>query len=242
MAKQVLSDCKVYLGGYDLTGAMNAVAFDQSVDLQDSTVFGDAARRRLAGLLDTDVGIDGFFDPTIEKTVRDQMGLTDVPLTVSPGAGADGDLAYAFKAAAAGITVGAAVGQMFGFKVSAHGTGVPMVRGLLMGAGAKAATGNGTGRQLGAVAAGKKIYAALHVLAISGTDTPTLTVKLQSDDNSGFTSATDRHTFADFTDVTDVGAEWAAVAGAITDDYWRFVWTISGTDPSFTIAAFAGIL
>ena len=100
------------------------------------------------------------------------------------------------------------------------------------------ASGNSPGVQLGAVGATEKCYAAIHCYGVSGTSTPTITFKLQSDDNSGFTSPTDRITFSD---ITAIGADFQSVAGAITDQYWRLNYTISGTNPSFSIHATIGI-
>ena len=101
---------------------------------------------------------------------------------------------------------------------------------------ARTATGNGTAVQVGAVASGRQMYAALHVLSVSGTATPTLTVKVQSD-TVGFGSATDQITF---TAATAVGGQISRVAGPITDDYWRASWTISGTNPSFLFVVVVG--
>ena len=81
------------------------------------------------------------------------------------------------------------------------------------------------------------MYAGLHITAASGT-TPTLVVKVQSDDNAGFTSATDRITF---TSANSIGGQWSSVAGAVTDDYWRVTWTVGGTSPSFTFVVALGI-
>ena len=39
-----------------------------------------------------------------------------------------------------------------------------------------------------------------------------------------------------------VGAQWGSVAGALTDDYWRISYTISGTNPVFAFAVSAGVL
>ena len=100
------------------------------------------------------------------------------------------------------------------------------------------ATGNGTSQQLGAVTSAQKVYAAIHIWSISGTSTPTITVKIQSDDNSSFTSATDRITF---TAATAIGSQYKATAGAITDTYWRANYTITGTNPIFAIAISCGI-
>ena len=115
------------------------------------------------------------------------------------------------------------------------------MRGSLIhpGSASRSSSSTGTGRQLGAVVAGKSMYVALHVLSVAGTSTPTLTVIVQSDDNAGFTTPTTR---ISFTAATAVGAQWGSVAGALTDDYWRISYTISGTNPVFAFAVSAGVL
>ena len=124
-------------------------------------------------------------------------------------------------------------------KVSGKTSTGPIIRGTLMhsGAVARTASGTGTARQLGAVSSSQKVYAALHVLSASGT-TPSLTVKVQSDNAVGFPSATDVITFSA---ATAVGSQWGSTAGALTDDWWRVSYTISGTSPSFLFAVTIGI-
>ncbi len=134
-----------------------------------------------------------------------------------------------------------AVGDLAMGRVSGVSSTGPVVRGKLLHPSNVSRTSSsvGTGRQLGAVVAGKSMYAALHVIAVSGTN-PTLDVIVQSDDNAGFTSATSRITFAQ---TGAVGAAWGAVAGAVTDDYWRISYTIGGTDtPTFAFAVTTGLL
>jgi len=79
---------------------------------------------------------------------------------------------------------------------------------------------------------------AMHVTAFVGA-APTLDVIVESDDNSGFTTAVTRGTFAQATAAT---SEWLTpVAGAITDDWWRIGYTLGGTITSATFAVFIGI-
>ncbi len=113
----------------------------------------------------------------------------------------------------------------------------PLVRGILATSETVTATGSGTGHQLGAVSDSQSIYAGIHLLTAGGT-TPSITVILESDDNSGFSSATTRATFTAY---NYREGEWRSVVGAITDDYWRFRWTVSGTNPSFQVRGFLGI-
>ena len=76
-------------------------------------------------------------------------------------------------------------------------------------------------------------------VTIDSTSTPTLALKVQSDDNSSFTSATDRITLTNF---TAVGAQYSKVAGAITDTHYRINYTLSGTSPSFKVFITVGIV
>lgn len=83
-------------------------------------------------------------------------------------------------------------------------------------------------------AAGRSLYAMLHVTATTGTN---LAVKVQSDDNAGFTSPTDRITFST---VSATGWQYSSVAGALTTEtHWRVTATI-GTG-AFTFACYIGI-
>jgi hypothetical protein len=89
------------------------------------------------------------------------------------------------------------------------------------------------------VSASQKMYAALHVRSVSGTN-PTLDVVVQSD-TVGFPSATSRITFSQATATTN-RHQFSSVAGAITDDYWRVSYTIGGTGtPTFSFAVTVGI-
>jgi hypothetical protein len=246
MAHFILQDCKLYLAQYNLTGYTNEMSVTASAEEVDNTVFGATTRSRAAGLMDVEASASGFLEADatsaatfkIDDILNQKHLVTNQPLTYCPTTGAQGEKAFSFLAAVGEVNRGGTVGEMYKFDMSAYCTGGQLVRMTVMETGAKTATGNGTGQQLGAVSATQKMYAVLHVIAASGT-TPSITVKVQSDDNSGFSSPTDRFTF---TAATGLTSEWATpVNGAITDDYWRLVWTVSGTTPSLTIVGAVGI-
>jgi hypothetical protein len=116
----------------------------------------------------------------------------------------------------------------------------PLARGVVLNPPGTALTitGNGTAVQHVAVTtAAQYLYASLHVLSVSGTATPTLTVKVQSD-TVGFPSPTDRITF---TAATAQSSQISRVAGINTDDYYRISYTISGTNPSFLALVAVGV-
>lgn len=101
---------------------------------------------------------------------------------------------------------------------------------------ARTATGTGTAAAFTAPTAAQTLYAGFHVLAVSGTGS--ITFKIQTDDNSSFTSATDRITSSAF---TAVGAGSGSLAGALTGEtHVRAAWTISGFT-SVTFAVVAGV-
>ena len=130
------------------------------------------------------------------------------------------------------------IGEVTPFTVSKSNSTDKVVRGTINIDSDITATGASTGIQLGAVAANENIYAAIHCTGVSGTSTPTITFVLESDDNASFTSATTRATF---TSITAIASEIKKVSGAISDDYFRLSYTVSGTTPSFSIHATLGI-
>jgi hypothetical protein len=234
---------RLFFGKYDWSGDLNGIDLQIGAELQDRTSMIDTARKRVAGLRTVAVQLEGMWSGgagAVDDAAFSELGVADEPCTVIPTiAAAEGDLAYFFKAIEGSYKPGAKVGELFKFSVSADGTD-DTVRGQVMLDGrstAKTSTGTGPIVNLGALAAGQKLWAAAHVLAVAGT-TPSFTLKLQSAALVGFGSPTDRITFSS---VNGASSMIANVAGAVTDAYWRFAWTISGTTPSFTVVGVAGI-
>lgn len=240
MAIQVLGDQKLWLDGFDLSGAISALAVADSVELQDATVLGDKARRRVAGLRAVTAQHEGLWDKdTFDKVLFDRIGVANSVMSFAPQDALEGSVGYTFRAVEGEYTPKGAVGEVFAFSVSAEGDdGSGLIRGTLMHNAARTTSASGTARQLGAVSATQKLYAALHVIAASGS-TPTLDVLVQSDDAMGFGTPTTQITFAQ---KAAIGVEWATpVAGAILDDWWRIDWTIAGGSPSFEFVVIVGI-
>lgn len=249
MPKHILKNVRIFSGGADLTGQSNKVELGGEKDAKEVTNFGsvdlngDIWKEFLAGLGVADVSMGGQWEAGDTSKVDDDAfaALGGVgPLTVLPSSlsGAVGDTAYFTSALRTKYQLGDAVGEVAPWQQSGRSTW-PLVRGVSAHppGTARTATGDGTAQQLGAVPADRCLYAGLHVLSVAGT-TPSLTVKIQSDDAGAMSSPTDRITF---TAATARGGQIARVAGAITDDYFRPTWTISGTDPSFLFVVVLGI-
>ncbi len=239
MAKFILSDSKLYLAQYDLSADLFAMELSSERDAVDATLFGADTKSSLPGLASFSWAHQGLYEAGTDKVdavLWAKRGVQDVVATIGPQDGNVGSVAYFAKTVQLKYQFGGSVGERFAFTVGGGGTG-DLVRGQFIVNSALTATTTTTPLNLGAVAAGQSIHAALHVLAASGT-TPTLDVVIQSDDASGFLSPTTRLTF---TQATAPTSEWKSAAGAITDTWWRASITVGGTTPSFTTVLVLGI-
>lgn len=240
MSELALTNCKLWLAGYDFSGNANALAMDYSADMVDVTAFGDTTRSRIGGLKDASFAHTGFVDLSdngVDEVFFSKVGVVDELMSVAPTTGANGEPVYFGKIATAKYSPSGQLGDAMKFSVDGNATG-PLIRGKVLKFGTVTSTGTGTAYQSGAVGASEYAYAGLHVLGASGT-LPTLDVVIQSSADQAFTSPTTRFTFAQ---KSAIGAQYMTpVAGAITDTWWRTVWTLAGTDPSFTIAVVLGI-
>jgi hypothetical protein len=244
LTAQVLTDVRIYLETADLTGWGNKIDVQASVADEDKTNFASGGwKERAGGLFDTTCGIDGFWEALDASRPDDawwaQLGQNQVALTVAPTSGAVGTLAYLTRGIASDYKQTGNMGKILAWSASVKGNW-PLVRGQIMHPQGtpRTATGTGTGFQLGALSAAQRMYCCLHVLSISGTATPTITVTLQSNVDNTFAAPTNRITFlAD----TALDGQALSVLGPVTDTWWRAIWTISGTTPSFLFAVSAGI-
>jgi len=244
LTPQVLVDVRQYLAGADLTGYTNKVSLASEVEDLDKTTFASGGvHERVGGVFDTTVDIEGFWQAGDLSMPDDlfwaNLGVATIPYTAVPASGAVGSLAYLTRALQTSYKPGGDHGKLLGYTANIKGT-QPAARGQILHpqGTARTTTGNGTGVQVGAVSATQRMYANLHVMSIAGTATPTITVKVQSSVDNTFASPTDRITF---TAATTLSGQASSVLGAVTDTWWRAVWTISGTNPSFLFAVSAGV-
>lgn len=242
MATQVLTDSKLYVAGFDLSGQMNALGLDYSAEMLDATTFGADTRINAGGTKAIVAAHEGLWDSSTsaapDPVIFSRVGTQNVPVTICPTTGADGEVAYIFRAIHSEYSPAASRGELLAFSVTMEGSdGAPLVRAtVLQPAGAETTTGTGTGRELGAVSSSQSLYGALHVISASSGDT--LDVIVESDEDNNFNTATTRLTFSE---QSAVGSEWQSVAGAIADTFYRVSFTIGGTDPSFSFVVAVGI-
>lgn len=244
MGKFVLLNARLFVGTADLTSVNNQLEVNAEIEEKETTAFapsGGVWKEVLAGVRSTSISGAGQWEAGDAGKVDDESFAdlgSIVPVTIGPGGAADGALTYLTGALRTQYALGGAVGDVAPWSAQLSGNW-PLVRGVVghPPGTARTSTGTGTAFQLGAVSATQQLYASLHVLSVSGT-TPSITVKVQSDNDQAFPSATDRITF---TAATDRSGQLLRTAGAITDDWFRVSYTISGTDPSFLFAVGLGV-
>jgi len=242
MTQSVLTNQSVYFHGYDLTGRTNAIALEYGVELQDNTTYGMAARSRIGGLKMLKSQVEGYIEiDTTDKALFDKVGIADLPMSFGASGDVAGDTAYTMLVNSGELTSGGKIGELYSYSISAESNS-PLVRGTMM-INSKGTplttTGTGTARELGAISATQKMYAALHILDV-GTSSPTFDLILKSDATNAFAgSETSRITF---TQAVTIGSEMKTLDGAVTDTWWKAYYTIGGGSPSFKAILVVGII
>lgn len=243
MSKFVLTNVRLFTAGVDLTSASNKVELTAKIEEKETTNYGSNGYKELVGGLGScEFASEGQWEAGDPGKVDDaawaQLGGVGA-WSVGPVGAAVGSLAYLTKVLRCDYKLGDAVGEVAPWTSGGKGSW-PLARGQFAHppGTARTATGTGTGLNLGAVAAGKRMYAALHVLSVAGT-TPSITARVESSVDNTFASPTTRLTH---TAANAIGGEILRTDGtAITDTWWRVAWTITGTGPSFMFASTLGI-
>lgn len=237
MGKFVLKDAKVLFSGRDLSGELSSISLEISVETPEKTAFGDGTRTRLPGIIDISATHSGWWDivsatDDLDSDLLTEIGAASSLMSMTDSGGTLGDISYALKIQSSAFSRGGSHGEIFAFTIAVSADG-PVVRGVVMENSSFTATADGTKRQVGAISATQSIYSSLHVTSVSGTS-PTLDVIVESDATNSFSgSETTRLTHPQF---TATGANQQILAGAVTDDWWRLVMTITGSDtPTFNI-------
>ncbi|MCY0943535.1 hypothetical protein [Streptomyces antarcticus] len=243
MPKFVLLNARLFAVGADLTGASNKIELTAEIEDKETTnYYSNGHKEVIGGLGSAEIAAEGQWEAG-DATLVDNASWAQLggvgPWTVCPDGAAVADRAYLTQCLRSEYGLGGSIGDVAPW-TGKGASSWPLVRGQMAhpAGTARTSTGVGTAVQLGAVPAGKRLYAALHVLSVAGT-TPSITARIESDNAVGFPSATTQLTF---TAATAAGAEALRTSGsAITDDWFRVAWTISGTTPSFLFATSFGI-
>ncbi|MGW3346798.1 hypothetical protein ACWDA3_26095 [Nonomuraea rubra] len=242
---QVFTDVRLFAGGADLSGNSNKVELQTEVEEKDITNYRSQGWKEvLSGLGSSQVTAEGQWeagDPgKVDDASWEQLGGRG-PWSIGPGEADVGELAYLTYALRSSYKLGDKVGEVAPWSGMAKSSW-PTVRGQFAHppGTARSTSGDGTAVQVGAVAAGQRLYAALHVLSVAGTSNPTLTVTVESDTAEAFDD--DPQTEITFQAATAAGGQILRTSGsAITGPWYRASWTISGSGPSFLFVVALGI-
>ena len=239
MAQGALKQAVFYFGGYDFSSDTKLINPVVTPDVLDKTNITHPARARRHGLDDISFNPEGFLNlgtAGLEDVIMSNFNIGDIPITLGFTGGAMGEPAHFFLSKNISFNFGGQVGDMLPYKLNAGGQGSKFCRGMFLHNAQRLVSGTSTPYQVGVVPAGKSLYAALHVIEITGA-APTLDVILQSDIAVGFEDPTLRITFDQ---KIAVGHHWATpvegpiLDGAEADDWWRISYTLAGTITSAT--------
>jgi hypothetical protein len=240
MAVYVNTTMAIAVNQLQAAGYVSQLELAATAETKEITTFASNGFRQYAvGLATYTLAMSGYQDQT-----GPSPATLFTPTTLSGGA------ADSFTISVPGTTVAdpafigtaidtqqsemAQVGEVAGWSGTWAGTGRVIKGQLLHPAAARTSTGNGTTATFTTPTATQSLWASFHVHSVTGTGTITFTV--QTDDNSGMSSATTRITSTAF---AAVGGEVKSLAGALAGEtHIRVVYTISGfSSVTFTVAA-----
>lgn len=235
-----LTDAYCYCAGYDFTTDTNSATLNTDVAQLDATTFGSGGWQELAGGLKTSaLSWAGFWqaaatgDQAVDNQAFASLGTSQV--YTFGAVETENQPAYMLNAMKSQYVLGGTVGDLAPFSLAANAaTPDGTIRGRLAKArGTVSAVGQlGTELNLGALTSSQFLYATFHVFS-PGT---TITVALQSDDSSAFTTPTVQATIGP---LTTSGGTWVPrIAGPLTDTWYRFV--VTAITGSFTVAGAIG--
>lgn len=243
MAAQMLHDSRLVVGSFDISTFTGSYTHQQSVAMVEGNVCGAGGFTRMyPGLKSFTSQFDGFADYAASGIstafAPSQLGSQQLVSIMPTGGSTAGNVGLFGRQLVQNINApGGNVGDMATFGMACE-SDTAWVNGVVADPlTTRTATANGTILAMTGPTASQRLYCGLHVEAASGT-TPSLTVTIQSATLVGFGSPTTRATF---TAATATGWQFISVAGAITDGFWRAVFTISGTTPSFTTTTLFGV-
>ncbi|HWB37492.1 MAG TPA: hypothetical protein VHA75_15860 [Rugosimonospora sp.] len=246
MSNFVLKNVRSFAGGVDLTSVNNKFELSGEVEEKETTNYGSNGWKEvIGGLGSAKITGEGQWEAGDASKVDDSRWAalgTVKEITVCPDGATVGSVAWILSALETKYALGGTVGDVAPWSIDGSSSS-HLVRGQIMHppGTARTSSGNGTTAQLGALTTGHTLYANFHVLSVTAdSGTPTITFTVQSDNATGFPSATTQATSSAF---TAIGSQSATVAAPVTDDWWRVGYTIAGgaTNPGFLFVVAFGI-
>lgn len=238
MTPNVLTNVPLYVGSLRIADMINTFQLGAMTDELDTTnAASDGYKEYATALKSADCSFSGFWRVPDGAENPDAYLAGKVGTSLHPVSVQQGGVAYILASVSTKHGWGAAIGQLSKIDLAFKGS-APLARGKVIEEYVGGADHNSAAVNLGAVAAGKRLYVAVHVFALTGT-VPTLDLTIQSDADSGFASPVTRSTVPQF---TAPGYYYTAIAGPITDTHYRVACNTGGTGPSTDYAVLLGIV
>ena len=236
MAEKVLKDCKLLVGGYDISGNTNSMTVTISADVLDRTGFGSSFRKRKSGLKSFEVAGSGFWDASadpankvggFDERLFNDIGGTTQTLTIAEGS--SGSKAILGYGVGANYAPSGSIGELMGFDFAAQGSRDPVFGRLARASTMKGTSGDGIAVKVGtATTSTRKLYAALHVIKGTTKSGHTVDVQIVNADTSAMSSPT---TVGGFTQLktTDhhVRLMWATTKASTENGWYQVIWKAS---------------
>lgn len=218
---------------FDVTSHFREMEVGANIEELDSTTYGPTMDKEFTSSFESgETSLGGFFAQgagSIEEWLTEVFTSASGAVTIGPDGSTLGNRARLFRAKNTEFTITNPFGDLVGVGVNfSHGSAMGMGQ-WLHDRVARTATGNGVSVDNGA-ATTNGYQTTLHVTAMAGTSSPTLVVKVQHSTNDS--------TWVDlatFTTAADETSEFKSGTGTV-NRHVRVIWTITGTDPSFTFA------
>ena len=224
----VIESREVWLGEYRLSDQTTSNAEAWEVAELDGRAYGDSFMVKEPGLKGGGIAGTGLWRGganRIDDAIFGKQRVSGLPLALALTDGSVGSPARFFRSMVTQYTISGDHGERTEIDYASAISDRPL-RGTILRNSSSSGNVTGTVIRLGAVAAGQRVYAALHVFSGSGN----LDVALRSDNTQGFGSPTLRIGFSRVASATPRASEWGTpVGGVIADQWWRVTATNPGT-------------
>ena len=241
-------DADIYVDEFDFGAVVNDVKIAVEAPPGDVTSFADTHKTYVEGKPGFTIDLNGLWSaasPNYDNEMFADLTAEERNVGVYPNQSTAGQFGYEAITNISRDAIPTPVGAVIALNVTWRGDR-PLIRAQLLHKDtAFAATANGTAYQHGAVSATQKVWAIVRLLAApGGSGSNDLDITLQSDDEEAFGgSPATQLTFTTLDQTSVATHETQEANGAITDDWWRAVMTVSGGGSrTFSIVIAMGIM
>jgi len=232
MAEHMMQNVKILIGSYDMSGKSNSVTLNYTAEMLDRTCFGSSARKRLAGLIDFDFRLSGYWGSTnVDNAHFAAIGSSERVLSVTASS-TDGQTAFLSRAVLSEYTPAGTIGDLFAYDVVAVGTPLgssgpnSLHRGKILsaqGASTRKGSTNSAAVNLGTATTSQRLYATFHLFEDLTTNVSSGGIKgdIVASCSSGFgVGATTQITIARATAIT--GLAYSTKVASTSKGFYRF--------------------